>query len=625
MARTVHTVQQFFRLGLAMGALLVYVAMQLDNRHDLEYNNGRNNRQSRNNDDMMGNLDSRIPLMADQKALASRKRMMTKTATSAREHNTTLLTTKTTTTLQDGTTTNTTTNSLPRQHPQPQQPQLQHSGPGSFHKNIVWSDNNNNNNNNNGLEFVHITKTGGSAVEEAAARVGIAWGLCHFQHKGFLGVGCTNPDWTFPHPPHLNRRTVPNPRWDGELWHTPPQWLDPNPYHSHTTFTIVRDPYERVISEYYCKFFGQFRDEYAQQQQQDDGDGGVRGFRPKRNNKNKRNHQRPQEWLQTSSDDNDNYKTRSNNKKDLFAKVRNIFDQDDDTIQVPSSGGKQEEEEEEVSDQKRHEAVQRFKQDFRRNYLAARRNETDEQRRDRQTHAAQYFRQGVEKAAASAMESSNLTKSSSSYRYYRQRERRRRLQQQQQDDNDKGNNKEQQQQQQQQQQQVDWTQEMDSFQWQRQHRPKTTTKRRGGRRRAKVQDSPETLCRWVRRRLRPTLDVRTGHLLPQSYYVFDQNGTQMVDYVLRYETLQRDFAQLMDRFNLSHVVLSEHHRTNTGHLYHPPPPHDNNNNNHNNSSSSSGGGQRRLTPDDFDEKTLEAINARYKRDFVLLGYPMRTP
>ena len=29
------------------------------------------------------------------------------------------------------------------------------------------------------LEFIHITKTGGTAVEQAAAQVRIPWGICH--------------------------------------------------------------------------------------------------------------------------------------------------------------------------------------------------------------------------------------------------------------------------------------------------------------------------------------------------------------------------------------------------------------------------------------------------------------
>ena len=42
---------------------------------------------------------------------------------------------------------------------------------------------------NNTLEFVHITKTGETAIERAAARINIPWGVCHFVPKDHcLGV-----------------------------------------------------------------------------------------------------------------------------------------------------------------------------------------------------------------------------------------------------------------------------------------------------------------------------------------------------------------------------------------------------------------------------------------------------
>ena len=48
--------------------------------------------------------------------------------------------------------------------------------------------------NNRRLEFVHITKTGGSAIEieKAGAQTGIIWAACHYMNVS--DVGCFNPD-----------------------------------------------------------------------------------------------------------------------------------------------------------------------------------------------------------------------------------------------------------------------------------------------------------------------------------------------------------------------------------------------------------------------------------------------
>lgn len=54
------------------------------------------------------------------------------------------------------------------------------------------NDNNNNNKEKVPLEFVHITKTGGSSIEKAAAAAGILWGTCHFQ--AVKSLGCESPD-----------------------------------------------------------------------------------------------------------------------------------------------------------------------------------------------------------------------------------------------------------------------------------------------------------------------------------------------------------------------------------------------------------------------------------------------
>jgi len=103
------------------------------------------------------------------------------------------------------------------------------------------------------LEFVHITKTGGSAIEKAGALKGIIWGACHYM--SISDVGCSNPDLNYVAPDYQSYvKTSP--------WHTPPKILhaqySPNesPYTGADLFAVVRNPYDRVISEYYCPWTG---------------------------------------------------------------------------------------------------------------------------------------------------------------------------------------------------------------------------------------------------------------------------------------------------------------------------------------------------------------------------------
>lgn len=83
------------------------------------------------------------------------------------------------------------------------------------------------------LEFVHITKNAGTAIETSGAKGGVAWGACHYLSlKICEGV---QPDkhaeWT-----------------GGSPWHDPAY----NNYTPNTkTFAVVRNPYDRAVSMYY--------------------------------------------------------------------------------------------------------------------------------------------------------------------------------------------------------------------------------------------------------------------------------------------------------------------------------------------------------------------------------------
>ena len=104
---------------------------------------------------------------------------------------------------------------------------------------------------NNKLEFVHVTKTGGSAIEAAAARAGIAWGACHYTNGFFEKLGCPKGGlWD-----RKAARSIPfrNP----SPWHVPKRYfLSTHPFDTVSTFVVVRHPYTRAISEYYCPWTG---------------------------------------------------------------------------------------------------------------------------------------------------------------------------------------------------------------------------------------------------------------------------------------------------------------------------------------------------------------------------------
>jgi len=88
------------------------------------------------------------------------------------------------------------------------------------------------------LKFIHITKTAGTTIEELARSRGILWG--RFDHdlrqlEGRFLCGSA-------------------------FWHTPLRFLEENALQelqrNFDFFAVVRDPYERVISECYCPWAG---------------------------------------------------------------------------------------------------------------------------------------------------------------------------------------------------------------------------------------------------------------------------------------------------------------------------------------------------------------------------------
>jgi hypothetical protein len=103
------------------------------------------------------------------------------------------------------------------------------------------------------LEFVHIPKTGGTAIESEAARHNITWSICHFGIPQNVRIISLNETVCHQHAlkhPWPGKRKYHNCPW----WHIPPQYFElheVNPYAGADLFCVVRNPYDRLISEYF--------------------------------------------------------------------------------------------------------------------------------------------------------------------------------------------------------------------------------------------------------------------------------------------------------------------------------------------------------------------------------------
>ena len=93
------------------------------------------------------------------------------------------------------------------------------------------------------LAFIHITKTAGTSIERWGEAHGIKWA---HKNKGYLDK-CSRQRYK-----------------QCCSWHVPPSCFDTNPYEHKRTFTVVRNPYTRLISEFYCPWTGHKTDYYLQ-------------------------------------------------------------------------------------------------------------------------------------------------------------------------------------------------------------------------------------------------------------------------------------------------------------------------------------------------------------------------
>jgi len=72
------------------------------------------------------------------------------------------------------------------------------------------------------LKFIHITKTAGTSIEDVSRKAGLFWGRFHKEYA--------------------------------KRWHKPFTTIDKTIREKYDWFTVVRNPYDRILSEFYCRW-----------------------------------------------------------------------------------------------------------------------------------------------------------------------------------------------------------------------------------------------------------------------------------------------------------------------------------------------------------------------------------
>jgi len=84
------------------------------------------------------------------------------------------------------------------------------------------------------LFFIHIPKNAGTSIEDVSKSQNILWGR-HYKWKSIDNIKCNK-------------------------WHIPPKYINNNDYKNKILFCIVRNPYNRIISEFqYNRIISEFQ------------------------------------------------------------------------------------------------------------------------------------------------------------------------------------------------------------------------------------------------------------------------------------------------------------------------------------------------------------------------------
>ena len=111
------------------------------------------------------------------------------------------------------------------------------------------------------IKFIHIPKTAGSSIESVGSAWGYEWGWHDPKMKPYSNVNNFNKNNRMV---NFAEKVVVNKffRWH----HIPLQFLHVNPYEGKYLFTVIRNPYDRMVSEFYCGGSG-YPNPYATEQQ----------------------------------------------------------------------------------------------------------------------------------------------------------------------------------------------------------------------------------------------------------------------------------------------------------------------------------------------------------------------